>query len=120
MFYICFSSLGKPVSPNCQAEMRNFATMVFDNYQISPIIVAHCDVEIHNFCSNLIGKRDDGDMMDCLMTQATTNVSLGAKCFEAVRNKTYLFPTLSFNFLLFQSMFGSKLTHMWSSSSQIN
>ncbi|XP_057291039.1 Golgi apparatus protein 1-like isoform X2 [Hydractinia symbiolongicarpus] len=77
-------SEGKPVSPNCQAEMRNFATMVFDNYQISPIIVAHCDVEIHNFCSNLIGKRDDGDMMDCLMTQATTNVSLGAKCFEAI------------------------------------
>ena len=78
----CF--IGKPVSPSCQGEeMRDFAVLIFENYQVSPIILAKCDKEVHQQCSHLIGKRDDGDMMDCLMTIATNN-SLSEGCFIAV------------------------------------
>ena len=77
------SSLGQPVSQACQAEMRDFAIQIFENYQINPVIVAKCETEIHTHCKHLIGRRDDGDMMDCLMTVATNN-SLSEQCFNAV------------------------------------
>jgi len=75
---------GLPLNPTCQSEMRSFAVEVFENYQISPIIVNKCDQEIEQHCKHLVGKRDDGDMMDCLMTVAASNDSLSDQCFQAV------------------------------------
>lgn len=79
--------LGQPISQGCQAEMRSFAILVFEQYQVSPIIVAKCDSEIKNHCSHLVGKeKDDGAMMDCLMTLAASgNNTMSDHCFTAVR-----------------------------------
>lgn len=75
---------GFPVAQNCRAEMRDVAVQIFNNYKISPIIVAKCDMEINTQCKNYIGASDNGGMMDCLMTMAATNNSLSKQCFEAV------------------------------------
>jgi len=75
---------GLSVSSNCRAEMRDVAVQIFNNYKISPIIVANCDHEINTQCKSYIGTSDNGGMMDCLMTMAATNDTLSKQCFEAV------------------------------------
>lgn len=80
--------IGQAISAGCQTEMRTFSIMIFEQYQVSPIIVAKCDGEIKDHCSHLIGKeKDDGAMMDCLMTMAASgNNTMSDDCFAAVRN----------------------------------
>lgn len=80
----CVIVSGLPVDQECQAEMRTFAIELFENYKISPIVVQKCEVEIKSHCQDVIGKHDDGDMMDCLMTLAATNDSLSPGCYNAV------------------------------------
>ena len=80
----CVIVSGLLVDQECQAEMRTFAIELFENYKISPIVVQKCEVEIKSHCQHVIGKHDDGDMMDCLMTLAATNDSLSPGCYNAV------------------------------------
>lgn len=101
----CVIVSGLPVDQECQAEMRTFAIELFENYKISPIVVQKCEVEIKSHCQDVIGKHDDGDMMDCLMTLAATNDSLSPGCYNAVwlRNLLYwywksLFCLCSFSY----------------------
>ena len=66
--------------------MRTFAMLIFEQYQVSPIVVGKCDKEIHEHCHVFIGKdKDDGAMMNCLMGVAANNHSaMGEQCFDAV------------------------------------
>lgn len=60
--------------------------LIFEQYQVSPIVVGKCDHEIHNQCHEHIGKdKDDGAMMNCLMGVAANNrTSLSEQCYNAV------------------------------------
>ena len=60
--------------------------LIFEQYQVSPIVVGKCDKEIHEHCHVFIGKdKDDGAMMNCLMGVAANNHSaMGEQCFDAV------------------------------------
>ena len=75
--------------------------LIFEQYQVSPIVVAKCDKEIHAHCHVFIGKdKDDGAMMNCLMGVAANNQSaMGEQCFDAVSFYLFIF-TLKF-FLYF-------------------
>ena len=78
-----FCIIGKPVDPACESEMREFSIMIFEDYELSPVIVGSCDREIDHYCKHLIGRKQDGAMMGCLMDVATNN-SVSDKCYEAV------------------------------------
>ena len=66
--------------------MRSFAMLIFEQYQVSPLVVGKCDKEIHEHCKKFIGKeKDDGGMMDCLMgLAAKEDNSMSEQCFSAV------------------------------------
>ncbi|XP_066933880.1 Golgi apparatus protein 1-like isoform X5 [Clytia hemisphaerica] len=77
---------GSPIEPDCANEMRSFAMLIFEQYQVSPLVVGKCDKEIHEHCKTLIGKeKDDGGMMDCLMgLAAKENSGMSEQCFTAI------------------------------------
>lgn len=78
--------------------MRTFAMLIFEQYQVSPIVVGKCDKEIHTHCHEYIGKdKDDGAMMNCLMgVAANNNSAMGEQCFDAVSVVQCLFIILKF------------------------
>ena len=71
--------------------MRTFSMLIFEQYQVSPIIVGKCDKEIHEHCHEHIGKdKDDGAMMNCLMgVAANNNSAMGEQCFDAVSSTKF-------------------------------
>ena len=78
----------------CQAEMQDMSAQLFDDYKLSPDIVAHCEKEIQDKCKNI--QKPDGSWMDCLMGFAEKK-ELSGQCYKAVSKPIFKIVTFLFD-----------------------
>ena len=82
LFYI-----GAQISGRCQAHMKDVQEELMEDYSINPAVVAHCDIEIRNYCGRV---EKGGKTLDCLMEKAMekeepkSQVKFSKECYDAV------------------------------------
>ena len=67
--------------------MKDVQEELMEDYSINPAVVAHCDIEIRNYCGRV---EKGGKTLDCLMEKAMekeepkSQVKFSKECYDAV------------------------------------